>query len=359
MRALAVLPALAQRHELLLLAGRDALDALTPEYNVKRIPMVGFYYGRGGRISNWRTATRNLPAVLDLKLGGAGVDMVADALREFRPDVVLSDSECYTLHAARRLAIPRIIFDHFGLLVFCRPEMSRRDDLVRRGQALIYRLLYGEPDRAVVSGFFGAPAQRDGVTVVGPVIRREVRSVAPARGPHLLAYFSKGEQEYTPQVERALLGLDVPVRVYGTQRRGLHDNVQYKPLCNLAFIEDLASCRAVFATTGNQLIGEVLFFGKPLLGMPIDCLEQRLNAAQIERLGIGLRIARRAVTAERLRAFLAREAELAARAQRRPRDGAAEAVEAIERYARELTGRHAAGAAPDRPHDTLATKEPR
>ena len=338
MRALAVLPELTKRHEVLILAGGDAHNAIASTYPVTRIPTLRYYHDSRGKLSNYLNAKRNLPMVLDLMLQGPSLGMVMDALTEFRAELVVTDSEAFTHRAAGRLRIPRVSFDHFGLLVYCRPEMSRWDRLICWGNGLMYRWLLGEPDRAIVSCFFDAPARRRGVRVVGPVIREAVRQVEPTRGEHLLVYVSQGESEYTPSIERALSALDCPVRIYGTPHRGQQGNLEYKPIDNRAFIEDLASCRAILATTGNQLCGEVIYFGKPMMGMPIACLEQRLNADQIDRLGIGMKVSRSQVTAERLRTFLTREQAYAKNVQREFRDGAREAVEAIERFAAELAG---------------------
>ena len=41
-------------------------------------------------------------------------------------------------------------------------------------------------------------------------------------------------------------------------------DIEYRPLSNTQFVADLSSCRAVFATAGNQLISEAMHFGKPL-----------------------------------------------------------------------------------------------
>ena len=336
MRALGVLPQLAQRHELLILAGGDAYRVLTSQYPVVNIPTLKYHYNRRGKLSNYLNLKRNLPAVLDFRWQGPTQDMVAGLLAKFEPAVVMSDSEPFTLWAARRLHLPTISFDHFGLLVYCRPEMSRWDRFLTWRDGVAYRMLYGKPDRIIVSGFFSAPPRRQGVQVVGPVIRQEVRQTSPTRGDHLLVYLNKGDQQLTPRIQSALNSLGCPVRVYGTTRQGGESNLEFKPLANLPFIEDLASCRAVFGTTGNQLLGEVIHFGKPMLGMPQACVEQRLNAVQLERMGIGMQTTPRGVTAELLREFLSREEQFVRNAQREARDGAAEALEAIDRFAAEL-----------------------
>ena len=337
MRSMSVLPHLVANHDVLILAGGDAYRALWPDYTVVRIPYLAYHYNRRGKFSNYLNIKRNASMVLDTFLGGPTFQMVEDVVCEFEPDVILTDSEAYTHRVAAKLCIPRITFDHFGVLVYCRPAMSSFDRIICKGNAFVYRTLFGEPDRAVVSSFFDAPVTRAGVKVVGPAIRKEVREMEPRRGQHLLAYINKGEHEFTPQMEAALMELDCPVRVYGTPRRGLQKNLQFKPIANLPFIEDVATSRAVFCTTGNQLLGEVTYFGKPVLGMPMDCLEQRLNAMQIEVRGVGMQVRRGKVTADVLREFLSREDEFAANAQKyKAHDGEREALEAIETFATEL-----------------------
>ena len=101
MRARGVLPELVRRHEVLILAGGDAYQALTHDYTVRRVPTLQFHYTRNGRMSNCLTFNRNLPAVLDLWFKGLAADMVIDLVAGFRPDVVISDSEPFTHHAAR------------------------------------------------------------------------------------------------------------------------------------------------------------------------------------------------------------------------------------------------------------------
>jgi len=334
-RAQAVLPKLAQRHELLVLAGGDALGALSAHYPLLRVPCLEYAYGKRHRFSCRLTIQQNASAVLDFMLAGSTLKTVMQALKDFGADAVVSDSEAFTHRAAARLQIPRISFDHFGLLVYCRPEMSAGDRLICWGNALAYRSMFGNPDRAVVSSFFEAPARRPGVCVVGPVIRQEVRQTQPTRGEHLLAYFSKAEHEYTPQIEHALLKAGCPVRIYGPPPRSPVKNLDFRPVRNLPFIEDLATCRAVLGTTGNQLLGEVIYFGKPMLGIPIKCLEQRLNAAQLGRMGIGISAERNAITPELIQDFLSREDEYLGH-HPKVRDGSQQATEAIERFALDL-----------------------
>lgn len=337
MRARAVLPLLAKEHELLVFAGGDAYEALSGEWAMVNVPTLQFHHSKSsGRISVSRTLLTNSREIRDILFGGPSVRAVAERLGQFKADVVVSDSEAFTLRAAKRLGVPRISFDHFGVLAYCRPSLSATDRVVARAEVWMYQTLLSRPDAVVVTGFFEAPPRRADVTFVGPVIREAVRNVKPTRGDHLLVYISKGADETGRALDVALPQLDLPAKVYGTPVRGQCGKIEYKPLSNLPFIEDLASCRAVIATTGNQLLSESIYYRKPFLGIPVACLEQRMNARQIVQLGIGEVINRHRITPERIRQFLDNEETFYQKPQPLERDGASAAAEAISQHARKL-----------------------
>lgn len=337
-RALAVLPELVRRHEVRVLAGDDAYHALEADYDVVRIPVLRYSLDKKGKRSALRTIGRSIPAVLDLKLRGPITEMVCDVLRELAPDVVISDTEAWTHRAAATVGLPRIGFDHFAVLAECDWPMSWWDRRLCGFEVRAYRGLMGRPQRCVIASFYAPPVRRKGVRVVGPVLRREVLDAQTTRGEFLLVYLSNGDHHFTPKVEAALAGAGLPVVVYGTSRCGGEGGLQFKPISNETFVADLAACRAVFSTAGNQLISEAVHLQKPMLVMPEDSLEQRLNAETIERLQFGLHVRRQGLTGAIVRRFLDGEAKWRGHLRRPRRDGAREAVDAIEEFARELAG---------------------
>src|SRR4051812_1916808 len=160
-RTLAILPELCKRHQVLIVAGGDAHSAIWPDYQVVRIPTLGFAYGRGtGKRSNWHTLRRNLSGFLDLKLRGPVFEMVQGTVEEFAPDVVISDAEAWTHHVAHRLRIPRISVDHIGIMAYCRPPVEWRDRLEAKWDTAVYRQLMRRPDRIIVSSFYDAAPRR-------------------------------------------------------------------------------------------------------------------------------------------------------------------------------------------------------
>lgn len=335
-RAASVLPDLVAQHQVLIFAGGDAFEQLSGAYPICRIPTLGYQYTRQGRRSNYLIIRHNLWHVLDILGGGPTAQAVTREIQDFRPDVVISDAEPWTHRAAARLGIPRIGFDHFGILAHCAPPIPVGDRLRCGRDVFVYRVMMRQPERVIVSSFYDAPPRRPGVACVGPLLREEVLRIEPTRGAHLLVYFNKGEHLLTPDVELALRSAGVPALIYGTSRRGVDANLDFRPLSNLPFLEDLASCRAVFSTAGNQLVGEAMHLGKPILVTPEDCVEQRLNAAAVARLGVGAQIRHRDISADRIRQFLDQEQVYQERIRTVARDGRGEALATIDRFLAEL-----------------------
>jgi uncharacterized protein (TIGR00661 family) len=331
------LPELARRHSLLCLAGGDAYTAIWPDFPVIRIPTLRFVYARGtGRVSSSLTLLRNLPALLDLACRGPVFEAVRVIARDFQPDVIVSDAESWSHRVAADLKIPRISFDHIGLMAYCRPQVEWFDRPAAWFNARCYRWLMGQPDRILVSSFYPVPVRSPDVKVVGPLLRAAVREWSPHDGNYLLAYFNQGKDQLRPAILQALAGAGVPVHVYGSKEQGQHGPLIFLPFSNLPFLEDLAGCRAVISTAGNQLIGEALYLGKPVCVMPETCVEQRLNAAAVERLGIGVRVSARDFSSARLRMFLSQLETYRSHIARNVRDGVQEAVEIMEQFLQEL-----------------------
>jgi uncharacterized protein (TIGR00661 family) len=340
-RALSVVPELRKRHDLVLLAGGDAYDALAPEHAVVRIPTLRYEYGVHGQRSLSRTLGENLKHVGDVAFRGAEYREVARLVREFRPDVALCDAEPWSHAVAARLGVPRISFDHFGILAYGRPQIPWGDRLRSMRDVLAYRSLMGRPDRIIVSSFYEPGARDPRIRFVGPILRPEVLARRPTRGDHLLVYLNRGAWQLTAHVEAALRGLGMPVIVYGTERRGDDGPLSFRAPSNGPFLDDLAGCRAVFSTAGNQLVGEALWLGKPMLVMPERTVEQRLNAAAVERLGVGRSVRHEDVTTAVLARFVRDVDTFRETIRAAVRDGRAEAIVAIERFARELQRRGA------------------
>lgn len=336
MRTAAVLPSLMEEHNVLVLAGPDAYEVLHKRFPSVLIPCIGYVYDDSGRISPSLTIRRNAQPMLDLLTGGPETQRVERLIRDHNTDLVISDSETWTHRAARKMGIPRISFDHVGIIAYCKPPLPREDWLLGHRDALGYLSMMGIPDRILVSSFYPALPRRPGTEVIGPLMRDEVLAQTASDGDYLLAYFNKGMHQFLPHVEQALKELSLPVKVYGTGRKGRSGNLEYRPRANEAFVKDMAGCRAMLSTSGNQAMGEAIHFGKPVYVLPEDCFEQRLNAYMVKRMGIGERGSFDTLRSDQIEEFLLNEDCYRANMATHRRDGRREAVQTLKRFIAEL-----------------------
>ena len=342
MRTMSVLPALMKEHDITVFTAGDAYEVLAPKFPTVRIPMIGYRYNDRGSHSLPRTFAGNLGPVADLLLKGPGTEQVEREFRDRGIQLVISDSEAWSHRVARRLRLPRISFDHVGILAYCKPHFPADLWALGMRDAYGYRALMGVPERILISSFYEAEPAYPGVRIVGPMLRDEVLRAKAKRGDYLLCYFNKGEHQFRPHIDRALRLLDVPVVIYGTPYVGKVDNLDFRAPSNEWFVHDLAGCRAVLSTAGNQTIGESIHFGKPILAMPEDAFEQRLNASMIERMGVGMRGDLKNLTPSDVDRFLANDTNYRSHMREHARDGRAEAIDTLHRFIAELSVRKAA-----------------
>lgn len=353
-RSAAVLASLEQRHEVHVFCGGDAYQALRTRFPVTEIPTFGYVYNTAGKISTSQTLLRNTTTTVDLLFRGPTLRRVMKALADFAPDIVISDSEAWTHRAAEALELPHISFDHVGVMAYCRPQMPWRDWWASRRDVLVYNLFMGHPDRVLVSSFYPAPLRRSDTVRIGPVLREEVLAIDASNAGHVLVYLNKGRHQWTPALRDALQQLRRPVVIYGTPHVGQDGYLQFEPLGTHTFLRHLASCEALISTAGHQLLSEAIYYRKPVLAIPEDVVEQRLNATELERMGIGEQGDLYRLTHERIEAFLARIDGYRSQLEGLGQDCRDEAVAYLEQFMQELVDLPQAGAT-DRRKATLAT----
>jgi uncharacterized protein (TIGR00661 family) len=341
-RALAVLPALARRHELMVLAGGDAFELLRESFRVVQLPRMGYVYGPNGEHSLFATLAENTAPLADAIFGGRVARALGERVTRFRPHVAVSDAEPFTHHLAARLGLPRVSFDHIGMLAHCHVEAPLRWRWALARDVSAYRLLTGRPERVIVSSFFPAEPRRPGVECVGPLLRPAARAVEATVGDYLVAYFNRGKHQLSARLEAEFQRLGRRVVFYGADTPGRRGNIEFRAPSNAQFMRDLAGSLAVVSTAGNQLVGECIHFRKPLLVTPENCLEQHVNAAAVVRLGIGRSVPSSELSADVMRRFLAERDEFVLALDALAREERADALTALERCVLDLGRRERA-----------------
>jgi uncharacterized protein (TIGR00661 family) len=296
-------------HEIVVYASGDANDLLRRRFpggggriRIAEIPGIVFLY-TGGRLDVMRSVAAGFE--YQARTLGPLVDRLMGELEDFGADLVVTDFEPALPRAARRLSIPVASVDHQHFLLsydLGRLPWSLRTHAWLMSQAVW--MIVPQPDDVVVSAFFRPPLRRgwEHVVQVGPLLRAEIVQARPRDEGFAVSYLRR----HTPfEVIATLADCGMPVKVYGLGHRDHVGNVSFHAIDERRFVEDLAHCRAVISAAGNQLIGESLHLGKPMLVLPERAhAEQMMNSHFLQSMQAGTFCPLEAVTPTVVRAFL-------------------------------------------------------
>ena len=298
-------------HDLLVYTSADAHAFLGerfgsghPRVRLENVPGIIFQY-TGGRLD----VMRSIAAGLDYqaRLLGPLVDRMMGELEAFRADLAITDFEPALPRAASRQGIPLVSIDHqHFLLAYDLDSLPWSLQWNAWFMSHAVWLYVAEATDTVVSAFFRPPLRRgwEHVVQVGPLVRPAIARATPRDDGFVLSYLRR----HTPfSAVEALAECGMPVKVYGLGHREHFGNVSFHGIDEQRFADDLASCRAVVAAAGNQLIGEALHLGKPLLVLPERAhAEQLMNAHFLAGMQCGEFVLLEDIAATHVREFVAR-----------------------------------------------------
>lgn len=209
-------------------------------------------------------------------------------VEQFNPEIVISDFESFSYLFAKFHRLPIISIDNMQVINRCKlditiPAAERNNYLIAKN---IVKGKVPHCEHYLISTFFPLSLRKERTTLVPPIIRSEILAIQPAIHDHILVY-----QTSTSQKNLISLLQQLPREkfiVYGFNKEEEHGNVQLKAFSETAFIQNLASAKAVIANGGFSLLSEAVYLQKPICSVPIaNQFEQYLNAAQVEKIGYG------------------------------------------------------------------------
>lgn len=278
-----------QGHELEIMASGRATDFLAKRFEgVNRIHGLHMIYEEN-RVRRGKTLWSNV-------LSGAtetpkNIAAYFELIKDFKPEVVISDFESWTYLYAKAHRLPIVSIDNMQIINRCThaPEIVRGEETSFQLTRAFVKGKLPFCDHYVITTFFQPPIRKEKTTLVPPILRPEILAARRRRGEHLLVYqTAEGNQGLAETLQRT--GLEC--RIYG-MRRGItaeqvEGNLRHQPFSEAGFIDDLASCKGVIAGGGFTLMGEAVYLRKPMLAVPLEHqFEQVLNARYLEREGFG------------------------------------------------------------------------
>ncbi|MEQ9232336.1 MAG: glycosyltransferase family protein [Cyclobacteriaceae bacterium] len=132
-----------------------------------------------------------------------------------------------------------------------------------------------------------------GIAVVPPLLRAEIKHMRPTNKEHILVYmlnhgYAEAVNDFhanSPEVKLHCFWdkPDAPIEMK------VDENLTYHQLDGQLFLEKMASCKGYLTTAGFESVCEAMYFGKPVMMMPVQGhYEQACNALDAEKAGAGV-----------------------------------------------------------------------
>jgi len=268
-----------QGHEVEIMASGRAVEFLQRRFDaVKRIRGFHIIYEHN-RVRRGKTFLSNVALAASLP---QNIAAYFELIREFKPEVVISDFESWTYVYAKMHGLPIISVDNMQIINRCThdPEVIDKYETDFRVIRLFIKGKLPFCSHYIITSFFRPPLRKPKTTLCPPILRPEILAAERSDGDHLLVYqTAEGNEVLVETLQKT----GIPCRIYGMRRSITEDQVEgnlcYRPFSEEQFIADLASSQGVIAGGGFTLMGEAVYLHKPMLAVPVEHqFEQNLNA---------------------------------------------------------------------------------
>lgn len=207
--------------------------------------------------------------------------LIENKIQRYAPDLLITGSETLLPRIGKRLGVRciRIDYQHFldDIDVRTVPLSARLPLMISK---FARRVLTPKVDEQVVSSFHPYPLRdfsnartRRPYRRVGVLLRKELQ-MERSQEAHLLVRMADKNKHWLEELAKIRL----PAKVYGLGAKERLGSLDFRNSAH-TFAEDLLSCAGVITDVGNQLIGEALACGKPVLAIPdASDYHQRISA---------------------------------------------------------------------------------
>ncbi|MBO4369617.1 MAG: teichoic acid biosynthesis protein [Desulfovibrio sp.] len=293
-----------RHHDFLFVCNDDALHVLEPEFPIYRLPNLGTVFKKY-KVDFGATIAKAVPLLWHQKRYR---EELLSLIRDFKPDVCMTDLEYFVPRAAEEADIPCLTLDHQHVITCCKhslPPSLWWDTFV---QGLTPRYLFRPTQANIIVSFYAPPVlERYNARVVPPLLRDRVLSAKPSCEGHIVVYQSNSTHRALIDFLRSATKRPCFVFGYG-KTEGCEGNVIFMPKSEEGFLDLLQRADYVIQGGSHTLMSEALYLGKPVLSLPLGAMvEQRFNALYVERLHYGMQAAMSDLSADILSRF---EAEL-------------------------------------------------
>ena len=289
--------------------GHDVVEALVGKSHSRELP--AFFYEKikapvtiyetpslifnkaKKQIDKTKTIFHNMN-IKKLVYYGDSISLIHNHIKDSRPDILVNFYEILPGFAQLRYRIdtPFVNIGHQYLLKH--PEYAHG-----KGESQNHTLLrlhatassIGATKTLALSFYPMKSFPREHLTVVPPLLRREVLALKPTVGDYILGYMlNQGYENEVRSWHRK--NPDVKLHFFWDKKDApetliVDDTLTLHRINDELFLQYMAGCKGYITTAGFESVCEAMYLNKPVMMIPAH-IEQEINAADAESIGGGI-----------------------------------------------------------------------
>ena len=265
-------------------AGGKAYSLLAKDYShVTEIETAKFVF-KDNKTRLFNTAFKTLYRTI--LFGLPSLLKVRRIIKNFKPDIIITDADPVSHIGARINKIKRISIDNPHALLFRKYKLDQGEFISWFLLIFALKITMFGADKYIIYDYFDEQIKDPKVLFIKPLIQKGVLEQKPIIGDYVFVYQSLKENDL---VCRVLKKIDEKFIVYGYDKSTVDENLTFKEFNQDEIFKDLSGAKAVITNGGFNVISEALYLKKPIYSLPIKYqFEQVLNAKFVEKLGAGV-----------------------------------------------------------------------
>ena len=213
---------------------------------------------------------------------------IFNLIHRFKPQLIISDFEPFSVLFGFLFRIPRINIEFFNMSsITSRENLPKKYIIDYYLSRIVVRLYILKSNYHIVTSFSNIKKgkYKKNTYLFPPTLRDDIINSKVEEKNYILVYQTSTSNKKLHSIMKKSPENFV---VYGFGIDKRLENITYKEFSGKIFVRDLANCKAVIANGSFNLISESIYLGKPILSIPAQkqC-EQILNAIDMQTLGYG------------------------------------------------------------------------
>jgi len=275
---------LKKRHEIRIVAGGKAFSYMSKEFdNVYKIHSPHFVYRKGG-VRLFLTILRMIfQTFIMIPFSFLKIRKI---LKEFKPDILLTDAEPISFYASFFSKIKRICIDNQQSLFHRNYDIRFGDFFAWFALFIILKLFFFNADKYIIYDFFDEQIKNNNVLFIKLLVQDGILKQKAKDNNHIFVYQTSISSEF---ICNTLKDIDERFIIYGFDKELFDENLVFKKFNDLEFYKDISTAKAIITNGGFTVLSEALYLKKPIFSMPIkNQYEQIVNAQFIKKIGAGV-----------------------------------------------------------------------